>query len=54
MMRTASEFARSRGKVVEPPRPKVTPRPGTVEECHIRAWFSTKTTPRECISFWWM
>jgi hypothetical protein len=26
------------------------PRPGTVEECHIRAWFSIETTPSECIS----
>ena len=23
-----------------PPRPKVAPRPGTEELCHIRAWFS--------------
>ena len=53
MIRTASEWTRSRGKVVEPPLPKETPRPGTVEECHIRAWFSTYTTPRACMSFWW-
>ncbi|HLE39927.1 MAG TPA: hypothetical protein VI956_00325 [Nitrospirota bacterium] len=37
MIMTASEFTRSRGNVVDPPLPKETPRPGTVEECHIRA-----------------
>ena len=26
------------------------PRPGTVALCHIRAWFSRKTTPRARIS----
>src|SRR5204863_236038 len=31
--------------VVLPPRPNETPRPGTVAECHIRAWFSIRTTP---------
>src|SRR5258708_3026029 len=41
----ASEFCRSIWKVVLPPRPKETPRPGTVAECHIRAWFSIRTTP---------
>jgi len=42
---------RSLGKVVEPPRPKLTPRPGTVEECQIRAWFSIYRTPSERNSF---
>jgi hypothetical protein len=37
MIRTASEWMRSRGNVVEPPLPNETPRPGTVEECQIRA-----------------
>ena len=41
----ASEFCRSIWKVVLPPRPNETPRPGTVAECHIRAWFSIRTTP---------
>jgi hypothetical protein len=36
-IRMQSELTRSRGKVVAPPRPKLVPRPGTVEECHIRA-----------------
>ena len=39
-MRMQSELIRSRGKLVAPPRPKLVPRPGTVEECQIRAWFS--------------
>ena len=38
-----SEFCRSCKKVVAPPRPNEVPRPGTVEECHIRAWFSMDT-----------
>jgi hypothetical protein len=32
-------------KLVAPPRPNEVPRPGTVEECHIRAWFSICTAP---------
>ena len=46
-----SLFWRSCWKVVAPPRPKLIPRPGTVELCHIRAWFSTCTTPRAVNSF---
>jgi hypothetical protein len=45
-MMMQSEFWRSSWKVVAPPRPKLIPRPGTVEECHMRAWFSTWTMPR--------
>ncbi len=45
-MRMQSALARSCRKVVAPPRPNVVPRPGTVEECHIRAWFSICTAPR--------
>jgi hypothetical protein len=46
-----SEFTRSRGKVVAPPRPKLVPRPGTVAECQIRAWFSIWTAPSAVQSF---
>jgi hypothetical protein len=42
---TQSEFCRSPGNVVAPPRPNEIPRPGTVELCQIRAWFSTWMTP---------
>jgi hypothetical protein len=45
MKTIASECCRSIWNVVLPPRPKETPRPGTVAECHIRAWFSILTTP---------
>src|SRR3954453_13281990 len=44
-IRIASELIRERGESVAPPRPYVVPRPGTVEECHIRAWFSICTAP---------
>jgi hypothetical protein len=40
-----SEFCRSCWNVVAPPRPNEVPRPGTVEECHMRAWFSMDTAP---------
>ena len=40
-----SALARSCWKVVAPPRPNVAPRPGTVEECQIRAWFSIWIAP---------
>ena len=42
-----SEFCRSFKEVVAPPLPYVMPRPDTVEECHIRAWFVTRTRPIE-------
>ena len=45
MIRMQSAFCRSCWKVVAPPRPNEVPRPGTVEECHMRAWFSIWTTP---------
>ena len=41
-----SLFARSCWNVVAPPRPNDAPRPGTVEECQRRAWFSTCIAPR--------
>ena len=45
-MTMQSAFCRSCWKVVAPPRPSVVPRLGTVEECHMRAWFSIWTAPR--------
>ena len=45
MMRMQSLSTRSPGKSVAPPRPNETPRPGTVEECHMRAWFSICSAP---------
>ena len=39
-MTMQSEFCRSCWAVVAPPRPNEVPRPGTVAECQIRAWFS--------------
>ena len=53
MMTMQSAFCRSCWNVVAPPLPKETPRPGTVEECHIRAWFSRKTPPRPRQSLAW-
>ena len=48
-----SEFETSREKVVAAPRPKLTPRPGTEELCHMRAWFSVATIPRLRMSLEW-
>jgi hypothetical protein len=45
-MTMQSEFARSSRKLVAPPRPNEAPRPGTVEECYMRAWFSIWIAPR--------
>jgi len=45
MVTMQSDSARSCCVLVAPPRPKEVPRPGTVEECHIRAWFSMETAP---------
>ena len=42
---TQSANWRSCWNEVAPPRPTVVPRPGTVEECHMRAWFSICTAP---------
>jgi hypothetical protein len=50
-MTMQSAFARSCWNVVAPPRPNEIPRPGTVEECQIRAWFSTWMAPRAVYSF---
>ena len=46
-MRMQSEFWRSWSEVVAPPLPYVMPRPGTVEECHMRAWFVILVKPIE-------
>jgi hypothetical protein len=46
-----SEFWRSCWKLVAPPRPNEVPRPGTVELCHIRAWFSIWIAPIAVNSF---
>jgi hypothetical protein len=51
MITMQSELARSCWKVVAPPRPNEVPRLGTVELCHMRAWFSTWTIPRAVYSF---
>jgi hypothetical protein len=40
MMSTLSACFMSIENVVAPPRPYEVPRPGTVELCQIRAWFS--------------
>jgi hypothetical protein len=50
-MITQSALARSAVKPVAPPRPKLVPRPGTVAECHIRAWFSIWIAPIAVKSF---
>ena len=50
-IRMQSEFWSARGESVAPPRPYVVPRPGTVEECHMRAWFSIWTAPMAVKAF---
>jgi hypothetical protein len=50
-MRMQSALTRSCWNPVAPPRPKLVPRPGTVEECHIRAWFSIWIAPSAVNSF---
>ena len=50
-IRMQSAFCRSCWKSVAPPRPNEVPRPGTVEECHMRAWFSICTAPIAVNSF---
>ena len=51
MIRMQSLLARSCWKVVAPPRPNDVPKLGTVEECHMRAWFSIWSAPRAVYSF---
>ena len=50
-MTMQSAFCRSCWNVVAPPLPNEVPRPGTVELCHIRAWFSIWIAPRAVNSF---
>ena len=51
MIRMQSERCRSCRNVVAPPRPNDVPRPGTVELCHMRAWFSIWIAPIAVKSF---
>jgi hypothetical protein len=51
IIRMQSEFCRSCWNVVAPPRPNEAPRPGTVELCHMRAWFSIDNAPRAVKNF---
>ena len=51
MMTMKSELTRSCWYFVAPPRPKEAPRPGTVEVCQIRAWFSICNAPSAVKSF---
>jgi len=51
MITMQSLFARSCWNVVAPPRPNEVPRLGTVELCHMRAWFSICTAPMAVKSF---
>ena len=44
-MRMQSALERSWRNEVAPPRPNEVPRPGTVEECQMRAWFSIWIAP---------
>ena len=53
MIRMLSAFFMSIANVVAPPRPYEVPRPGTVELCQIRAWFSMKTSPSARINLHW-
>ena len=46
-----SALARSWRNPVAPPRPNEVPRPGTVAECQIRAWFSIWMAPIAVNSF---
>jgi hypothetical protein len=50
-MTIQSALARSCWKLVAPPRPNEVPRPGTVAECHMRAWFSICRAPSAVNSF---
>jgi hypothetical protein len=43
-----------RGYIVAAPRPNRVPKPGTLELCQIRAWFSIATIPNPRMTFCWM
>jgi hypothetical protein len=51
MIVITSAFWRSCCASVAPPRPNDVPRPGTVELCHMRAWFSIWIAPSAVNSF---
>ena len=51
MITMQSALPRSCWKVVAPPRPSDVPKLGTVELCHMRAWFSIWMAPRAVYSF---
>ena len=53
MIRIESACWRSCWAVVAPPRPSEVPRPGTVELCQIRAWFSSQMRPSDLHIFKW-
>ena len=46
---TLVELAAQTWVVVAAPLPNRAPRPGTEEECQMRAWFSTATMPRPAV-----
>ncbi len=50
-MTMQSALAMSCRLCVAPPRPNEAPRPGTVAECQMRAWFSIWTAPAAVKSF---
>lgn len=50
-MTMQSALAKSWTNCVAPPRPNEVPRLGTVELCHMRAWFSTWIAPMAVYSF---
>ena len=50
-MRITSACCRSCWKEVAPPLPNEVPKLGTVEECHMRAWFSIWMAPSAVKSF---
>jgi hypothetical protein len=50
-IRMQSACCRSCWNVVAPPRPNEVPRPGTVELCHMRAWFSIWIAPMAVKNF---
>ena len=50
-MTMQSLFCRSCWNVVAPPRPNDVPKLGTVELCHMRAWFSIWMAPSAVKSF---
>jgi hypothetical protein len=52
MMTMQSEYSMFRGYIVAAPRPNRVPRPGTLELCHMRAWFSIATIPKPRQNFW--